>query len=44
MEINEATANKLGIADGEKVRVISRRGKIVDENVLTYLFIMQKQE
>ena len=43
MEINEATASRLGIADGEKVRVISRRGEIVvtaritdavDENVL----------
>jgi formate dehydrogenase alpha subunit len=43
VEINEVTANKLGIADGEKVRLASRRGKIItkakitdiiDENVL----------
>lgn len=43
VEINEVTANKLGITDGEKVRLASRRGKIItrvkitdiiDENVL----------
>jgi formate dehydrogenase alpha subunit len=43
VEINEVTANKLGIADGEKVRLSSRRGKIItsarvtdiiDENIL----------
>ncbi len=43
VEINEVTANKLGISNGEKVRLTSRRGSIitwakvtdiVDENVL----------
>lgn len=43
VEINEVTANKLGIFDGEKVRLSSRRGSIttlakvtdiIDENVL----------
>lgn len=43
VEINESTANKLGISDGEKVRLSSRRGTIItsakitdiiDENVL----------
>lgn len=43
VEINEVTANKLGISHGEKVRLTSRRGSIitwakvtdiVDENVL----------
>lgn len=43
VEINEVTANKLGISDGEKVKVSSRRGEVVtkakvtdiiDENVL----------
>lgn len=43
VEINEVTANKLGIVDGEKVKLSSRRGDIVtlakitdiiDENIL----------
>jgi len=43
VEISEVTANKLGITDGEKVRLASRRGEIItrvkitdiiDENVL----------
>lgn len=43
IEINEVTANKLGISDGEKVKVSSRRGNVItlakvtdilDENIL----------
>src|SRR5699024_1052481 len=43
VEINEVTANKLGIVDGEKVSLSSRRGNIItrakitdiiDENIL----------
>ena len=37
VEINEATANKLDIKDGEKVRLISRRGSIVTKQRLQIL-------
>ena len=35
MEINPADASKLGISDGEKVKVISRRGEVTAKAKLT---------
>jgi len=35
IEINPATANKLGIEDGEKIKVSSRRGEIFTKTKIT---------